>query len=121
MKILSFLGAAALIAVAGTTLAQTSHQGHGTAGRAADTPAVQAYRDANMKMHKDMEIKFSGDPDVDFVHGMIPHHQGAIEMAKVQLQYGKDEQTRKWAASIIRDQEREIAEMQEWLKAKKAK
>ena len=118
MKILSFLGAAALIAVAGTTLAQTSHQGHGAAGQVADTPAVQAYRDANMKMHKDMEIKFTGDPDVDFVRGMVPHHQGAIEMAKVQLKYGKDEQTRKWAAAIIREQEREIAEMQAWLKAK---
>ena len=69
MKILSFLGAAALIAIAGTTLAQPSHQGHGTAGRAADTPAVQTYRDANMKMHKDMEIKFSGDPDVDYRGG----------------------------------------------------
>jgi uncharacterized protein (DUF305 family) len=58
------------------------------------------------------------DPDVAFVKGMIPHHQGAIDMAKVVLQYGKDEQTRKWAADVIREQQREIGEMQAWLKAK---
>ena len=50
---------------------------------------------------------------------MIPHHQGAIDMAKVVLQYGKNEQTRKWANDIIREQAREINEMQEWLKANK--
>jgi uncharacterized protein (DUF305 family) len=57
---------------------------------------------------------------VDFIRGMIPHHQGAIDMAKVVLQYGKDAQTRKWAEDIIREQAREIAEMQAWL-VKKAK
>lgn len=66
-------------------------------------------------MHRDMDIRFSGNADVDFVRGMIPHHQGAIDMAKVVLAHGKDEQVRKWAADIIREQEREIAEMQAWL------
>ena len=50
--------------------------------------------------------------------GMIPHHQGAIEMAQIVLKYGKDEEIRKLANAIIREQRREIAEMQEWLKTK---
>jgi uncharacterized protein (DUF305 family) len=94
------------------------HSGHATpsAAPAAETPATKGYREANAKMHRDMEITFSNDADVDFVRGMIPHHQGAIDMAKVALQHGKDEQIRKWATDVIREQEREIAEMQAWLK-----
>ncbi len=60
----------------------------------------------------------AGDPDVAFVRGMIAHHWGAIDMARVRLQYGKDEQTKNWAENVIRDQQREIAEMEEWLKNK---
>ena len=99
------------------------HSGHSMPAQAAqtpDTPATKGYREANAKMHRDMDIKYSGDADVDFVRGMIPHHQGAIDMAKVALQNAKDEQIRKWATDVIREQEREIAEMQAWLKKKGA-
>jgi uncharacterized protein (DUF305 family) len=81
------------------------------------TPATKAYMEAAEHMHGPMmEGIQTGDPDAAFVRGMIPHHQGAIDMAVVVLQYGKDEQTKKWASNIIRDQQREITEMQEWLK-----
>jgi uncharacterized protein (DUF305 family) len=45
-------------------------------------------------MHRDMAISFTGNADIDFVRGMIPHHQGATDMARVVLQFGKDEQTK---------------------------
>lgn len=84
--------------------------------RASDTPSTKAFKEAHMKMMKAMHITLSGNPDVDFVRGMIPHHEGAIDMAKVQLAHGKDPELRKMAEKIITDQEKEIAQMQEWLK-----
>lgn len=90
------------------------HQGHGETSAAAP-PSTRAFEEANAKMHRDMAIAFTGNADVDFVRGMIPHHQGAIDMARVVLQFGTNEQTKKWANEIIAAQEREIAEMREWL------
>ena len=116
--------AAALVALPGPALAQThpgGHAGHAAPAEAADTPATKAYRDANARMHRDMDIRFSNDSDVDFVRSMIPHHQGAIEMARIAMEHTKDAQVRKWASDVIREQEREIAEMRAWLEAKGAR
>ena len=69
------------------------------------------------KMHMAMgAVARSGNSDVDFVRMMIPHHQGAIDMAKTQLLYGKDPQMRRLAQEIITDQQLEIELMQRWLK-----
>ena len=122
MKHLIALSLAAVIGMGGIAYAQT-HDTHGAkkATSANDTAATKAYRAANTKMHEGMNLKFSNDADVDFIRGMIPHHQGAIDMAKVVLEHGKDPQARKWAEDIIREQAREIAEMTDWLaKNKKA-
>jgi uncharacterized protein (DUF305 family) len=124
MKLKTIVAIAAFAALPALALAQgmpAGHSGHSMpASRPADTPATKAYREANAKMHRDMDLMFTNDADIDFVRAMIPHHQGAIDMAKVQLQYGKDEQARKWATDVIREQEREIAEMRAWLKSKGA-
>jgi uncharacterized protein (DUF305 family) len=67
------------------------------------------------RMHQDMAIASTGDPDVDFARAMIPHHQGAVEMAKAVLAYGKDAEIRKLAEAVIGAQEREIAQLNDWL------
>lgn len=81
---------------------------------AARTPsdAFLADNDAAMsRMMSGMAIKPSGDVDRDFVEMMIPHHQGAIDMAVAELRYGRNEQLRRLAQEIIVDQQQEIAAM----------
>lgn len=70
---------------------------------------------ANMKIHEGMNIKFTGDTDLDFVRGMIPHHEGAVEMSKILLKSVKDDQLKDFGLQIIETQEREIEFMRGWL------
>jgi uncharacterized protein (DUF305 family) len=70
---------------------------------------------ANEKMHREMALQFTGDADRDFAAAMIPHHQGAIDMARIQIQYGRDPDMRRLAEAVIREQEREIDELRAFL------
>ena len=80
--------------------------------RADDAAAYLAENDAAMaKMMRDMAVKSSGDVDRDFVAMMVPHHQGAIEMAKAELRYGRNEPLRRMAQEIIVTQLQEITAM----------
>jgi len=66
---------------------------------------------AMTRMMVGMEIKPSGDVDQDFAAMMIPHHQGAIDMAQAELRHGRNEQLRRIAQGIIVEQQQEIAAM----------
>lgn len=82
----------------------------------AAAPSTKAYVEAMDAMHGPMmDGVMAEDADIAFVKGMIPHHQGAIDMARIVEQYGDDPQTKAWAAQIIAAQQREIAEMEAWL------
>lgn len=84
-----------------------------TAAVAAQADSFSGIMEAAMaRMHMAMMVPPSGDPDRDFAAMMIPHHQGAIEMAEAELRYGKDERLRRLAQGIIVEQRQEIAVMQ---------
>lgn len=79
-------------------------------------PSSLAFNGVAMKMHEAMAISYTGNADVDFVKGMIPHHQAAVDMAKTVLAFGKDPDIKKLAEDVIKAQEAEISTMTEWLK-----
>ena len=68
---------------------------------------------AMAKMMAAMDVKPSGDVDADFVATMVPHHQGAIDMAQAELRYGRNERLRRIAQEIIVTQQEEIAAMRQ--------
>jgi Domain of unknown function (DUF305) len=110
----AIFGATLLVAFAASSLvfAQDGHPAGQPAALNADERAFLKENDAAMtKMMNDMAAKPTGDIDRDFVAMMNPHHQGAIDMAVIELRYGKNEQLRRIAQEIIVDQMQEIAAM----------
>lgn len=126
MACLRTLAALALLSTgpAGAALAQGMHD-HGfmsgkDMGAMKPDPKNDAptrdFKAADKAMMQDMDVPYTGDPDVDFRTHMIPHHTGAVAMAKVALRYAKDPATKAMAQKIIDDQTTEISDMEAWLK-----
>jgi uncharacterized protein (DUF305 family) len=110
LAVLLALGAAA----ASPALAQ--HAGHGTPAAAPASPVAGEFQAANEAMHRSMgAVRLTGDADRDFAASMIPHHEGAIAMARLQLRHGKDPAMRRMAEEIVAAQEKEIAALRAFL------
>jgi uncharacterized protein (DUF305 family) len=77
--------------------------------------AIREFKAAHAKMMRNMKVPFTGNADVDYRTHMIPHHQGAIDMARVALRHARNPWTRQTAQAIITAQEREIQEFKGWL------
>ena len=100
---------------------ENSGAAHGTDHAASAAPgaprslATQAYRTANLAMHSAMDIEFSDNADIDFARGMIGHHQGAIDMARIMLEHRENPDLRQLAEEIIDAQETEIVFLRQWI------
>ncbi len=109
-----FLSVLIVILTITFALAATDHDAHKL------DPNVP-FKKAMDKMHKGMNFKSTGNIDKDFLKGMIPHHQGAIDMAEELIKKSKDAELKAFAQKIIDAQKSEIKTMQEWLKKKDKK
>ena len=88
-----------------------AQQDHAMPGTPADRDMMAGMETMNHDMGA---APTTGDADRDFVAMMIPHHQGAVAMARVELRYGKDKAMRRLATDIVAAQKKEIALMQRW-------
>ncbi|HAU5525914.1 TPA: DUF305 domain-containing protein [Proteus mirabilis] len=97
-------------------IANNSHMNMSTNVVQSNSPMNQELMDSMNKMHENMAKGMNSDnADVAFAQGMIAHHLGAIDMAKIELKYGTDPEMRKLAQAIIDAQGPEIEQMQKWL------
>jgi len=109
--------------MAGIALAQSHHHDDANSGRTNSADSTFAWQMMQAMDRMDLGMKATkptDDPDRDFAAMMIPHHQGAIDMAKAELIYGHDPVLRRLAEGIIVEQQQEIELMQRSLNERSA-
>ena len=112
----TFLKRSRFALVMATSLLLAFAAGGASTNASATPDSFQGLMEAAMRrMHIAMTAPDTGNPDHDFAAMMIPHHQGAIDMAEIQLRFGKDERLRRLAQGIIVEQRQEIVVMQQVL------
>ena len=119
LRVASICATAGLIMMASPAGAQDSASMPGmnmsSSADSGSSPSTPAFREADERMMREMSAPpYTGDTDKDFVSHMMPHHQGAIDMAEVEVKYGKDPDMKRLAKNIIRAQREEIAYMKKW-------
>jgi uncharacterized protein (DUF305 family) len=107
----ALIALAAALAISGARADDIAPKDPAAAKTTAEAPFLAENAAAMDRMMADMDVKPTGDVDADFVAMMIPHHQGAIDMAQAYLRYGTNEQLKRIAQEIIVDQQQEIAAM----------
>jgi uncharacterized protein (DUF305 family) len=117
MKFIPLIVMAALIGTAALGQEKMDHSAHGGMQDASKTPWAAPYDAANAVMHEGMAITYTENPDVDFARAMLAHHQGAVEMAKIQLIHGTSPEMRALAQAIIDAQGPEIEQMRAFIAA----
>jgi uncharacterized protein (DUF305 family) len=112
---IAVVGGFAYTKLPGANHVMMARMNHGTAAAADTGESTKAFETAMSGMMQGMMTPRTGKPDLDFAQGMIPHHQGAIDMAKIVLQFGKDAEVRKLAEAVVKAQEGEIMFMKDWV------
>lgn len=111
------VAAVLLSTAAGSAFAQQPQMNMGSAEAGNMPPYARENKEAMDRMQGPMmDAMKAPDEDRAFVQGMIPHHQGAVDMARVALKYAKDPQVRKWSRRTIREQGKEKVEFEAWLR-----
>lgn len=111
ISVAGLLSIALALGFAGWSAASAQQAGSAPSAGVSEEPFLAENAAAMDRMMADMHVKPTGDVDADFTAMMIPHHQGAIDMAVAYLRYGRNPQLRRLAQEIVVEQQQEIAAM----------